>query len=237
MTQESDPLEALAVEADTALEDGEYEVALKLFEDLLRQDPEHWGALLGRAECLHLLWRTDEAVKAVHALAPPAAEEDDPERIELEGMVLETMGRFEEADRLFAEAHRLAPDDFPLPTRLSAEDFKVMLDKVLASLPRVIRDAVLEVPVLVEPKPPREIAEHEPAINPEVLGLFVGTPVGHKLRGGSGYGDVVLLFQKNLERAGRSRQEVSKEVKITLLHEYGHYLGFDEEELEHLGLG
>ena len=237
MTQESDPLEALAAEADTALEDGEYEIALGLFEDLLRQDPEHWGALLGRAECLHLLWRTDEALKAVRALAPPDAEEDDPERIELEGMVLETLGRFEEADRLFAEAHRLAPEDFPLPTRLSAEDFKVMLDKVLASLPRVIREAVLEVPVLAELKPAREVAEHEPAINPEVLGLFVGTPVGQKLRGGSGYGDVVLLFQKNLERAGRSRQEVSKEMKITLLHEYGHYLGFDEEELEHLGLG
>lgn len=237
MTPESDPLEALAAEADTALEDGEYEIALELFEDLLRQDPEHWGAMLGRAECLHLLWRTDEALKAVRALAPSAEEEDDPERIELEGMVLETLGRFEEADSLFAEAHRLAPEGFPLPTRLSAEDFKVMLDKVLASLPRVIREAVLEVPVLAEPKPAREIAEHEPAINPEVLGLFVGTPVGQKLRGGSGYGDVVLLFQKNLERAGRSRQEVSKEMKITLLHEYGHYLGFDEEELEHLGLG
>ena len=237
MTQESDPLEALAAEADAALEDGEYEAALECFEDLLRQDPEHWGALLGRAECLHLLWKSDEALKAVRALAPPATEEDDPERVELEGMVLETLGRFEEADRLFAEAHRLAPEDFPLPTRLSAEDFKVMLDKVLASLPRVIRDAVLEVPVLVEPKPAREVAEHEPAINPEVLGLFVGTPVGQKLRGGSGYGNVVLLFQKNLERAGRSRQEVSKEMKITLLHEYGHYLGFDEEELEHLGLG
>jgi predicted Zn-dependent protease with MMP-like domain len=237
VTQESDPLEALAAEADTALEDGEYEAALECFEDLLRRDPEHWGALLGRAECLHLLWKSDEALKAVRALAPPATEEDDPERVELEGMVLETLGRFEEADRLFAEAHRLAPEDFPLPTRLSAEDFKVMLDKVLASLPRVIRDAVLEVPVLVEPKPAREVAEHEPAINPEVLGLFVGIPVGQKLRGGSGYGNVVLLFQKNLERAGRSRQEVSKEMKITLLHEYGHYLGFDEEELEHLGLG
>ena len=237
MTPESDPLEALAAEADTALQDGEYEIALELFEDLLRQDPQHWGAMLGRVECIHLLWRSDEALGAVRALAPPAEEEDDPERAELEGMVLEALGRFEEADRFFAEAHRIAPEDFSLPIRLSPEDFKGMLDKVLASLPRVIREAVLEVPVLAEPKPTREIAEHEPAINPEVLGLFVGTPVGQKLQGGSGYGDVVLLFQKNLERAGRSRQEVSKEMKITLLHEYGHYLGFDEEELEHLGLG
>ena len=91
--------------------------------------------------------------------------------------------------------------------------------------------------MLVESKPTRKIAEHASGINPEVLGLFVGTSVGDKVFAGSGYGDVVLLFQKNLERTGRSRQEVSKEMKVTLLHEYGHYLGFDEEELEHLGLG
>jgi predicted Zn-dependent protease with MMP-like domain len=237
VTPDSDPLEALAEEGETALEDGEYEIALEAFDEMLKQDPEHWGARLRRVECLHLLWRGPEALEDVSAMKPPADEEDDPERAELEGMILEAMGRFEDADRLFAEAHRLEPEDFPPPVRLAPEDFKTLLDKVLASLPRVIREAVLEVPVLVEPKPTPEMAEHAPAINPEVLGLFVGTSIGEKFRGGGGYGDVVLLFQKNLERAGRSRQEVSKEMKITLLHEYGHYLGFDEEELEHLGLG
>ncbi len=236
MTPDPDPLEALAEEGETAFEDGEYEIALESFEAILEKDPEHWGAALRRAECLHLLWKTADALKAVRALVPPPDEEDDPERTELEGTILEVLGRFEEADRLFAEANRLAPGDFPLPVRLDPEDFKTLLDKVLASLPRVIREAVLEVPVLVEPKPTREMAEHAPAINPDILGLFVGTSVGDKL-GASGYGDVVLLFQRNLERAGESRQEVSKELKITLLHEYGHYLGFDEEELEHLGLG
>ncbi|MBI4364721.1 MAG: metallopeptidase family protein, partial [Candidatus Latescibacteria bacterium] len=192
---------------------------------------------LQRAECLHLLWRSEEALRAVRALTPPEDEEDDPDRADLEARILEALGRFEEAERFFADASRLAPDDYPAPIRLSVEDFKTLLDKVLASLPRVIRDTVLDVPVLVEPKPTLEMAEREPAINPEVLGLFVGVPVGEKLQAGSGYGDVVLLFQRNLERAGETRQEVSKEIKITLLHEYGHYLGFDEEELEHLGLG
>ena len=236
MTRESDPLEALAEEGETALEDGEFEIALETFDAILKEDPEHWGARFKRAECLHFLWRSAEALNEVRALAPAADEEDDPDRTELEGMILEATGRFEEADRLFAEAHRLEPDDFALPVRLTSDDFKTLLDKILASLPRVIREAVLEVPVLAEPKPTPEMAEHAPAINPEVLGMFVGTSVGHKLSA-SGYGDVVLLFQKNLERAGRNRQEVSKEIKITLFHEYGHYLGFDEEELEHLGLG
>jgi len=232
-----DPIDALAEEGEIALEDGEYEIALEAFDSILEKDPEHWGAALRRAECLHLLWRTPKALEAVRALTPPPDEEDDPERAELEGSILETMGRLEDADRLFAECHRLDPEHFALPVRLSPEDFKALLDKVLHSLPRVIRDAVGEVPVLVEPKPTRGMAEHEPVINPEILGLFVGVSVGHKLAGPGGYGNVVLLFQRNLERSGGSRQEVSKELKITLLHEYGHYLGFDEEELEHLGLG
>jgi len=232
-----DPIEALAEEGEVALEDGEFEIALEAFESVLKQDPEHWGASLRRAECLHLMWRTQAALEAVRALTPPQDEEDDPDRADLEGTILETMGRVEEADRLFADAHRLDPEHYPLPVRLDPEDFKTLLDKVLSSLPRVIREAVLEVPVLVQPKPTAEIAEQAPVINPEVLGLFVGTSVGHKVAALGGYGDVVLLFQRNLERSGASRQEVGKELKITLLHEYGHYLGFDEEELEHLGLG
>jgi predicted Zn-dependent protease with MMP-like domain len=236
VTPDSDSIDALAEEGETAFEDGEYEIALESYEAILEKDPEHWGAALRRAECLHLLWKTQDALNAVRALEPPGGEEDDPERVELLGMILEAMGRLEKADGCFAQCHAADPENFPLPVRVTPEDFKTLLDKVLASLPRVIREAVLEVPVIVEPKPKPELAEHAPFINPEILGLFVGTSVGDQL-GASGYGNVVLLFQRNLERAGRNRQEVSKEMKITLLHEYGHYLGFDEEELEHLGLG
>ncbi len=232
-----DPVDALIDEGDDALEEGDATRALERFERALAADPEHWGAALGRIESLHLLWRTDEALKAVRGLLPAEAEEDDPERAELEARILEARGEFESADRLFALAHDLEAKEFPLPIRTTEEDFRAILDKVLESLPDVIRGAVAEVPVLVEAKPKRAIADRAPHITPEVLGLFVGTALGEKVVALSGYPNVVILFQRNLERAGRSRTEVAKEIKITLLHEYGHYLGFDEEELEHLGLG
>lgn len=224
-------------QGDEALEEGDPERALSCFDEALREDPEHWGAALGRVEALHALWRTEEALQAIEAERPTEGEEDDPDRADLEARIQEAAGRFEEADRLFAEAHRLAPSEYPLPVRTSESDFKDILDDVLESLPPVIRETVLTVPVLVQPKPTAEIADRAPHISPDVLGLFVGSSVGDQVSAPSGYPDVVLLFQRNLERAGRTRREVAREIKITLLHEYGHYLGFDEEELEHLGLG
>lgn len=224
-------------QGDEALEQADPEGALSCFDEALREDPEHWGAALGRVEALHALWRTEEALRAIGAERPPDGEEDDPDRADLEARIQEAAGRFEEADRLFAEAHRLAPSEYPLPVRTSESDFKDILDSVLESLPPVIRETVLTVPVLVQPKPTAEIADRAPHISPDVLGLFVGSSVGDQVSAPSGYPDVVLLFQRNLERAGRTRREVAREIKITLLHEYGHYLGFDEEELEHLGLG
>jgi predicted Zn-dependent protease with MMP-like domain len=231
------PVDTLIDEADDALDEGDAARALERFEEALALDPDHWGAALGRVESLHLMWRTDEALKAVRALKPQDPEEDDAERVELEARLVEAMGDFETADRLFAAAHDLDSKSFPLPIRTTVEDFRAILDRVLESLPEAIGGAVGEVPVIVEAKPKRALAERAPQITPELLGLFVGVPLGEKVFAPSGYPNVVMLFQRNLERAGRSRSEVAKEIKITLLHEYGHYLGFDEEELEHLGLG
>lgn len=229
-------LDDLIGEGEEALDSGEFEVALERFESALAEDPEHYGAALDRAETLHLLWRTREALRAVTALRPPPDEEDDADRADLEARIREVEGDFRKADRLFAEASRLDPEQFPAPVRMGAADFRSILDEVLAELPEPIRNAVKDVPVLVEAKPTAAMAEYAPYITPEILGLFVGTSLGDKVREPSGYGDVVLLFQRNLEGSGTTREEVAEEIRITLLHEYGHYLGFDEEGVERMGL-
>ena len=231
---DAEDVDRVLEEGDAALDAGDFETALACFDEALASDSEHWGAALGRAEALLSMWRAEEALDLLERMRPSDPESDDPDRAELEGRAREAMGEFDPADRLFRAAAELDPETYTPPVRMSEADFQGILDKVLEALPDVIRDAVAEVPVLVTPKPTEEIAERAPHITPDLLGLFVGTPIGE--RGPSGYGDVVMLFQRNLERAGRSRAEVSKEIKITLLHEYGHYLGFDEEELEHLGL-
>ncbi len=46
----------------------------------------------------------------------------------------------------------------------------------------------------------------------------------------------IALFQRNLERMARDREELVEEIRVTLLHEVGHFLGLDEDQLRDLGL-
>ena len=58
-------------------------------------------------------------------------------------------------------------------------------------------------------------------------------------RGGSASGSTpstIHIFRRNIEHFVGERQEMVDELRVTLLHEVGHYLGMDEEELEALGL-
>ena len=49
--------------------------------------------------------------------------------------------------------------------------------------------------------------------------------------------DRITIFRGPLERAFRSPQAIAREVRITVVHELGHHLGFEEDRLEALGLG
>jgi predicted Zn-dependent protease with MMP-like domain len=46
----------------------------------------------------------------------------------------------------------------------------------------------------------------------------------------------IVLYRKNLARAVRSRSELDRQIRRTLVHEIGHLRGLDEDELRRLGL-
>ena len=45
----------------------------------------------------------------------------------------------------------------------------------------------------------------------------------------------ILLFKTNLERASADAEQLADEIRITVLHEIGHYFGLDEDRLTELG--
>ncbi len=110
------------------------------------------------------------------------------------------------------------------------------VNRTIQSLPSALRDKVRQVPISFERRPGKALQKD--GIEPDTLGLFVGEP----------YSDIgtttdplpaqIILFLENIRDAAEGDEAVyQEEVRATLLHELGHYLGLDEADLEKRGLG
>jgi predicted Zn-dependent protease with MMP-like domain len=74
-------------------------------------------------------------------------------------------------------------------------------------------------------------------LDPDLLGLFEGNTRGDPLPESPEEMPRIRLFLDNLWDASNGELETYRyEVRITFLHELGHYLGLDEEEVAALGL-
>lgn len=71
----------------------------------------------------------------------------------------------------------------------------------------------------------------------DLLGMFVGDPLGTGCLEESPTPRQIILYLENLWDFAEADEEIYREeVRITYIHEFGHYLGLDELELEERGL-
>jgi predicted Zn-dependent protease with MMP-like domain len=91
---------------------------------------------------------------------------------------------------------------------------------------------------VIDPMPSAELVG-APGLGhpPDLLGLFTGAPIAERGLVTGELPATIFLFQRNLERVSRNRDELLDEIRTTLYHELGHALGFDEEGVDELGLG
>ena len=79
------------------------------------------------------------------------------------------------------------------------------------------------------------VVEDENAEDPDLYGLFEGVPL---TEGGPGPGDLpnrIAIYRLPLEADFRDEAQLRDEIRVTVLHELGHYFGLDEGRLENLG--
>jgi predicted Zn-dependent protease with MMP-like domain len=125
------------------------------------------------------------------------------------------------------------------------ERFDQQLEQVLAELPPMVHELLEQVPLLVEDHPSQKILYDLGISSPdELCGLYTGVPLIDRSVDHSGLlPDCVTIYRAGLLRlatgpGGRiSPRELRRQIRITILHELGHYHGFDEDELEELGYG
>lgn len=190
---------------------------------------------LVRAELALRLWELDAAREE---LARAQALGESPVVLAKLALLADLEGDFGRADRLLRDAQRLEPQSFPAPQRLSESEFDRVLKQAIARLPDEFRSALEQVPVIVEPMPSRALCGDDPRETPpDLLGLFTGASLAERdPEGVPELPPTIHLFQRNLERACTSRRELAEQIEVTLYHELGHYLGFDEDGVADLGL-
>jgi predicted Zn-dependent protease with MMP-like domain len=102
-------------------------------------------------------------------------------------------------------------------------------------LPADVRSAARQVPVRFEPAPGADLLRE--GFEPDLLGLFSGSPVGTELSADALEPPRIHLYTANLWDYAEGHVEAYREeVRLTYLHELGHYLGWDEDQVAERGL-
>ena len=223
------------VDAAIALEEGEPGQALAALDGAeMSADPALFFQLRASArfDLCQLEAARDDAARAL-AVRPEFADAHD-----LMSRTLEHLGDAAGAAEHAEEAHDLDSENFPMPLEFTDAEFDQLVQDGIAELPEPVRRHLDEFPVVVEPLPLLEILTSEhPPLPPDILGLFVGRDLmsrtSHDVAAGPG---AIYLFRRNLLRVCHTKEELQKEVRVTVQHEVGHLLGLDEDDLEEWGL-
>jgi len=112
--------------------------------------------------------------------------------------------------------------------------FEQTVKEVVASLPAELKGRLENVAFIIEENP-STIPEEWEDEKGDLLGLYHG--VSKKDRGfwyGNTLPDRIIIYQKPLERISSGLEELKENIRQTVVHEIGHYFGFDEEELRSL---
>ena len=96
----------------------------------------------------------------------------------------------------------------------------------LDSLPPELARALRNVAVVVEDANPED---------PDLFGLYEGIPLPERGDEAGSLPDRIAIYRRPLEEEFPDPRDLEREIRITVLHELGHYFGLDEDRLEELG--
>ena len=199
-------------------------------------DAEDADVLFAAGEVHLAAWRIERARTAFEELAQSAPSREVFERLAL---CLDLLGEEEAADRALDAAAAVDPERGPRAPHLAPEAFEAVVMQAVDDLPPEFQAALQRVAIVIDPVPGMgAVVGDGRETPPDLLGLFVGTAlVDESAEASLQLPPTVYLFQRNLERGVADEEELAREIRVTLYHELGHALGFDEEGVEEMGLG
>jgi predicted Zn-dependent protease with MMP-like domain len=100
--------------------------------------------------------------------------------------------------------------------------------RLVRELPKSIRPLVEAVPVVFEKSPSQALLDD--GVEPDVMGLFVGSDYAREAQDPLPP-SIILFLEAIRDEAEGDSVRFRQEVRRTILHEIGHYLGLNEDDL------
>jgi predicted Zn-dependent protease with MMP-like domain len=120
---------------------------------------------------------------------------------------------------------------------LTSIQFRDLVARALDSVPEPFAGALDDVAVVVEDAPsPQQRRELGLGPGDDVYGVFEGVSRTEWASDWAVIPNKITLFRIALEEDFEDHAELEHEVRVTVLHELGHYLGIDESRLHELGV-
>ncbi len=217
---------------------GELFEAENAYRRVVHLTPDHSASWSALATVLFDQLRLNEANNS--ALRAIRLDPGNPEAYNARAMIRERKRDHRGANRDYMRAGRLDPIQYPPPQHLDDATVEAVVEEALLALHPSIRSYLENVAILLEDVPGEDLClQYEPPAPPsEILGYFAGVSLRDRSieNPWSTLPSAIVLFRKNLERIAWDRPRMIEELRITVFHEVGHFLGLDEADLEARGL-
>jgi predicted Zn-dependent protease with MMP-like domain len=118
---------------------------------------------------------------------------------------------------------------------MTRKRFERLVAEAIETIPRRFREAIRNVAVVVEEEPSAALLAEMGIEPPDTLfGLYQGTPLTERSWDyGNQLPDRIVIFQRPIEEAcGDDEDEIVATIGETVIHEFGHYFGLSEEEID-----
>ena len=115
---------------------------------------------------------------------------------------------------------------------MNRKTFEQLVERSLKRLPKKFLDAMENIAIEVEDEPPQDVLDDMGIENGALYGLYQGVPLTEReWNFGNVLPDRITIYQGPIERDTRNDEEIEEVVLDTVVHEIGHYFGFDDETL------
>jgi predicted Zn-dependent protease with MMP-like domain len=115
---------------------------------------------------------------------------------------------------------------------MDRSSFEKLVERSLERLPGKFRNKLRNIMIEIEDEPSEEVLDDMGIEDGTLFGLYQGVPLTERdWNFGNVLPDRIVIYQRPIEGAASSPEEIEEIVLDTVVHEIGHYFGFDDAEL------